>query len=136
MEALLQTCVELLEAGEDFALATVIESHGSAPRGAGAMMAVRRDGSIAGTVGGGSLEARAMEAGASVLDSGGGVLLPFDLSNADAAKSDMICGGKGRMAVVKVTPADLPAFSAALEAARVSGHGFLATAWPPDGVGA
>lgn len=135
MEKLLQICVDLLKDGEDFALAMVVESHGSAPRGAGAMMAVRRDGSSSGTVGGGSLEARAMEAGVSVLDNGGGVLLPFDLTNADAAKSDMICGGKGLMAVIHVTPAQLPHLSAALAAAGEGGHGFLVLEWPRDGAG-
>ena len=136
MEKLLQICVDLLKDGEDFALAMVVESHGSAPRGAGAMMAVRRDGSASGTVGGGSLEAQAMEAGISVLDNGGGLLLPFDLSNTDAAKSDMICGGRGLMAVLRVTPAQLPDLSAALAAAGEGGHGFLVLSWPRDGAGA
>lgn len=137
MEKLLQLCVELLEAGEAFALAVVVESQGSAPRGAGAMMAVRRDGSIAaGTVGGGSLEARAIDAGRAVLEDGGGALLPFDLTNADAAKSDMICGGRGRLAVVRAAPGDLPVFAAALEAARTGGHGFLVLSWPREDGGA
>lgn len=132
MEKLLQSCVHLLEAGESFALAVIVESHGSTPRGAGAVMAVRRDGSIAGTVGGGVLEARAVKAGIELLNGGGGRLLSFDLTNANAAESEMICGGSGRMAIVKVGPEARPVFSAALEAARSGGNGFLAVAWPPE----
>ena len=44
------------ERGEAIALVTVIGATGSAPRGMGATMADRKDGSIVGTVGGGNLE--------------------------------------------------------------------------------
>lgn len=48
--------VRLGTLGEPVALVTVIDKEGSAPRGMGAVMAVRGDGSIVGTVGGGNLE--------------------------------------------------------------------------------
>jgi len=50
----------LSRAGRPFALATVIEHSGSAPRKAGAKMLVRSDGTILGSVGGGRVEAETL----------------------------------------------------------------------------
>ena len=47
---------ELLKHGEDFAVATIVKTEGPTPRGPGAKMIVRRDGSIYGSVGGGPVE--------------------------------------------------------------------------------
>jgi xanthine dehydrogenase accessory factor len=41
--------LELLEQGENFAVATIFDKSGSAPRAEGAKMVVRADGSIIGT---------------------------------------------------------------------------------------
>ena len=57
---LYEEAVSLLEHKKDFALATVITSDGSTPRASGAKMIIREDGSIFGTIGGGSLEASVM----------------------------------------------------------------------------
>jgi xanthine dehydrogenase accessory factor len=48
--------IEAKKRNEPLVLATVIESLGSAPREAGARMLVRQDGSLLGTVGGGTIE--------------------------------------------------------------------------------
>ncbi|MCP4714970.1 MAG: hypothetical protein GY868_07625, partial [Deltaproteobacteria bacterium] len=48
--------VEAKKRNEPLVLATVIESLGSAPRGAGARMIIRQDGTTLGTVGGGAIE--------------------------------------------------------------------------------
>lgn len=133
MEKLLNTCAAWLEAGTPLALALIVERHGPAPRGAGTMMAVRGDRTIAGTVGGGLLEARAVEAGLRVLETGGGAMLPFDLTSTDAAQSGMICGGSGRMIVLRVLPGDLPVLAAARDAALSGGRGALEIQWGPDG---
>lgn len=60
MKRLYRDMVRLLRAGESFAVATIFDKVGSAPRGAGAKMVVRGDGSILGSIGGGRLEADAM----------------------------------------------------------------------------
>ena len=52
----METVLACRKRGEAVALVTVIGATGSAPRGMGATMAVRKDGSIVGTVGGGNLE--------------------------------------------------------------------------------
>jgi xanthine dehydrogenase accessory factor len=87
----------LVRGGEPFVLATVVESSGSTPRSSGAKMAVRGDGSIIGTVGGGLAEARACrEAGKMLAESrpdGEARLMEVDMTQELAADSDMICGG-------------------------------------------
>jgi xanthine dehydrogenase accessory factor len=50
-----------LERGQRLALVTVIRADGSSPRKIGAHMVVRDDGSIAGTIGGGTVEHRLIE---------------------------------------------------------------------------
>ena len=84
---------ELLERGEDFVLARITNRQGSAPRTAGAWMIVRAGGAISGTIGGGLLEAIAMEKSALVLQDGVSRFLAFDLNHEDISNMDMICGG-------------------------------------------
>lgn len=56
---------QLLQRGERVAMVTVVQNEGSSPRKTGARMLVRQDGSIVGTIGGGTVEheviARAQE---------------------------------------------------------------------------
>ena len=67
MREILDDVLALLDGGEDFALVKLIGDRGSTPRAAGAEMLVRRDGSIAGTIGGGLLELTMMKQAADVL---------------------------------------------------------------------
>ena len=53
------TCCTLFERQESFALVTILTRLGSAPRTAGTRMLVRATGEVAGTIGGGQLEAEA-----------------------------------------------------------------------------
>jgi xanthine dehydrogenase accessory factor len=59
--AWLEKAGELARAGRPFALVTVIQVRGSAPRGAGAKLIVEADGTFYGTVGGGHLEEAVLE---------------------------------------------------------------------------
>lgn len=95
---------ERLAKEESVAVATIFENVGSSPRHAGAKMAVFADGSIHGTIGGGRLEAAAIETAKAALLTGNGSLFHFDLTNEDAATSDMICGGYGDV-LISVYPA-------------------------------
>lgn len=79
---------------EKFVLARVLEKHGSAPCDQGFQIAVFEDGRTLGTVGGGAVEARVIEQSlAMLLHKGHDRILGYDLSNTDAAKLGMICGG-------------------------------------------
>ena len=78
-----QTVSDRLFRGETVAFATIFENVGSSPRHAGAKMAIYRDGTIFGTIGGGKLEAMAIEAAKEALVSGFGSRRHFDLTNED-----------------------------------------------------
>lgn len=70
----LDELARLTESGTPHVLVTVAEAQGSAPREAGAKMVVTADG-LAGTVGGGNLEHKALELARRLLREGGGPTL-------------------------------------------------------------
>jgi xanthine dehydrogenase accessory factor len=117
MRELFEAMAELLAGGQSFVVATLFDRVGSAPRMAGAKMVVRPDGSIAGTIGGGRLEADAMRAAREVLATRRSTLQAFDLTSLDVAGTDMICGGRGQILLDFVDAAD-PASQAVCQAVR------------------
>jgi xanthine dehydrogenase accessory factor len=98
--------VRLLHNGESFAVATIFDNIGSAPRTNGAKMLVRACGSIAGSIGGGRLEADAIRLALEMLSARQTVIQSFDLTSKDAAGMDMICGGTGEVLIDFVDAAD------------------------------
>ncbi|XXJ19376.1 XdhC family aldehyde oxidoreductase maturation factor [Desulfovibrio caledoniensis] len=108
MQAFVRDVAGLAGADVPFVLVTVVESSGSTPRSSGAKMAVRGDGTIIGTVGGGLAEARACRAAQEMLRSGaadGEARMMFvDMTQELAANSDMICGGGLSMLLEKAMP--------------------------------
>ncbi len=106
MKNFVRKIVRLLDAGESVALATVVDSSGSTPRSSGAKMAVRRDGKIEGTVGGGIVEAKACRCAAGLLERGGqsAVLSQMNLNSDLASGTDMICGGDLTLFMETVEP--------------------------------
>lgn len=94
----------LRDAGEPIALATVLSVKGSAPRGAGAKMAVLSNGRILGTVGGGSPEAEVCEAARAVLREGRARIVHLDLTADVAAATGAICGGTMEVFVEPLRP--------------------------------
>jgi xanthine dehydrogenase accessory factor len=73
-------------------LATVAGTRGSTPRKPGAKMAVRPDGSICGTIGGGCGEAEVWQAAMETMRDGQPRLVTVDLTE-DVDGDDKICGG-------------------------------------------
>lgn len=94
MRNLIETLCQLLETGEDLVVATILSSRGSAPRTAGTKMIIRSNGDIFGTIGGGLIEARAQQTAPEVYASGQSQSYVFDMTGAQAATMDMICGGE------------------------------------------
>jgi xanthine dehydrogenase accessory factor len=93
-----------LAAGHSVVRAAIVTREGSAPRTAGASMLVFADGSAAGTVGGGLVEARVLKAAAEVLANGAPRIMDFNLTGEMAAGADMICGGSLRIFVERLDP--------------------------------
>jgi len=81
------------EDGKPVALATVVQTWGSSPRGAGAKMALTPDGKITGSVSGGCVEGAVFEAGVDVLKTGQPQLLHFGVADETAWEVGLACGG-------------------------------------------
>jgi len=79
--------------GQPIALATVIQTWGSAPRGVGAKMALTPAGEIAGSVSGGCVEGAVFEAGVQTLKSGRPQLVHFGVADETAWEVGLACGG-------------------------------------------
>ncbi len=82
-----------LQENTPVALATVVEVSGSTPARKGAKMLIYPDGSIKGTIGGGSMEAAVIEEGKNSIEKGLSRFLEYKLNQEEAAGLGMVCGG-------------------------------------------
>ena len=84
----------LIERERPFALATVVRTKGSTPQKPGSKMLVREDGSFAGTLGGGCIEADAYTASKLAMAEGTPAdVQGFTLNDDLAAQDGLVCGG-------------------------------------------
>jgi xanthine dehydrogenase accessory factor len=113
-DAALTAIQEWSAAGEPAALATVIKVNGSAPRGPGAKLAVRGDGTMAGSVSGGCVEGDVVEQSLQVLKKGEPRLLHYGISDELAMGVGLMCGGEIDVVIEPVDEALLD-FAAAAE---------------------
>ncbi len=120
--------LELLKAGERVALAVVIETEGSTPQVPGAAALFTRRGLAAGTVGGGTAEARAQKAADRALRTGRSVLLSFDLAGELNLDADGVCGGSMRLLIDADPGRDRSVFAVVLRAMKSRRPGVLAVA--------
>jgi xanthine dehydrogenase accessory factor len=90
------------EAGEPAALATVVETWGSAPRPAGSQLVCNGRGDFAGSVSGGCVEVAVIEAAQAVMATGNTQLLSFGVSDEQAWSVGLACGGRIRVFVEPV----------------------------------
>ena len=86
----------------------VVDDTGSAPRGAGAAMAVGENGLICGTIGGGNLEYQSTKMAQQLLLDGESKLEHFRLSPNQVADLGMICGGNVDVLFLYVPTGDEP----------------------------
>jgi len=80
-------------AGEDVAIATVVETWGSSPRPLGSKMAVTRSGKMAGSVSNGCIEGAVFEEAQKVLEAGQGRIAAFGVADDVAFDVGLACGG-------------------------------------------
>jgi len=85
-----QAILDVLDAGSSASVCTVVHSSGSSPQKMGSKMLVHQDGSIVGTIGGGTIEHAVIKEAQTVLSSGRSQLFKAHLSR-DLA---MCCGGR------------------------------------------
>ncbi len=85
--------VKLRQEGRRGAVATIVNVRGSIPSFETAKMLVRDDGSIAGTIGGGCVEAEIWQAAREVMESEKPRTLTFNLNHDPKYDSGLVCGG-------------------------------------------
>ncbi|MCX7565209.1 XdhC family protein [Sulfitobacter sp. F26169L] len=91
-----------IEAGKRVAIATVIETWGSAPRRVGAQMVVSDAGEMEGSVSGGCVEGAVVVEALEALDDRECKLLEYGVSDGDAFAVGLACGGNIRVLVEPV----------------------------------
>lgn len=84
---------DLIEAGEDFVIAKVVDTHGSTPRKKGAWLLMKKDGTKVGTVGGGLVEAESEKLCMEAFETKKSFIHHFSLSPNASDGLDMRCGG-------------------------------------------
>lgn len=108
MRDLLPTIGTWYDSAETFGLATVVSTYRSAPREAGAAMAVSAGGEAVGSVSGGCVEGAVYELAQQVVDDGTPVLQRYGVSDDDAFSVGLTCGGIIDIFVERVNHADYP----------------------------
>ena len=88
---------EWLTAGRKVALATVIETWGSAPRPVGSQLAICNDASFVGSVSGGCIEGDVVTRAADMLETGKPEILEYGIADARAWEVGLACGGRIRI---------------------------------------
>ena len=96
--------VRLRNLGQKCALATIVDVRGSIPSYESAKLLVREDGSMAGTIGGGCVEAEVWNAAREVIDTEKPKRLQFNLGQDAAYDNGLICGGQLEVFVEPVLP--------------------------------
>jgi len=99
--------VALQREGRKGAVATIVNVRGSIPSFKSAKMLVRDDGSIAGTIGGGCVEAEVWQAARDVIASEKPRSLTFDLNEDPKYDTGLVCGGTLEIFIEPVLPTPL-----------------------------
>ena len=101
---LYQMINEAGERGERVVVATVAHTRGSTPQQRGAKMIFFQNGEVAGTVGGGCIEAEVWAEAQIALRSGSSALHHFSLTADEASEEGMVCGGTMDIFVEALNP--------------------------------
>jgi xanthine dehydrogenase accessory factor len=101
---LFEEIVRLRREGKRAALATIVHTNGSIPSYESSRMLVREDGSIAGTIGGGCVEAEVWAAAKDVIRAEAPRKMVFNLNNEASYDNGLICGGTLEIFVEPILP--------------------------------
>jgi xanthine/CO dehydrogenase XdhC/CoxF family maturation factor len=102
-EDILQAAEDWQKAGRGVALATVVETWGSAPRPAGSNLVINDNGTFLGSVSGGCVEGAVVTEALDVIASGQPKMLEFGVADETAWNVGLSCGGTIRVFVEKVS---------------------------------
>ena len=101
-EDILKAAEDWRKQGRDVALATVVETWGSAPRPVGANLVIDGEGNFLGSVSGGCVEGAVVTEALDVIADGKPKTLEFGVADETAWKAGLSCGGTIRVYVEKV----------------------------------
>jgi xanthine/CO dehydrogenase XdhC/CoxF family maturation factor len=101
-EDILQAAEDWRKAGKGVALATVVETWGSAPRPVGSNLVIDQEGNFLGSVSGGCVEGAVVTEALDVIETGKPRMLEFGVADDTAWKVGLSCGGTIRVYVEKV----------------------------------
>lgn len=91
-----------LKDGRRVALATVIETWGSAPRPTGSHLVIDSNGNFEGSVSGGCVEGAVVAEAFDVIEAGASRMLEFGVADETAWKVGLSCGGRIRIYVERL----------------------------------
>lgn len=98
----LMTAEAWRKAGRGVAIATVVETWGSAPRPVGSHLVVDADGSFEGSVSGGCVEGAVVAEAMDVIGAGKAKMLEFGVADETAWRVGLSCGGRIKVYVEKL----------------------------------
>src|SRR6202171_2204551 len=140
MREILGELVEWTGAGEDIALATVVETWGSSPRPIGSKMGVTRSGKMAGSVSNGCIEGAVFEEAQRVLKSREPRVAAFGVADGGGVEVGLACGGHIEVVGEPLGPVHERLIAklhrneqATLRTNLVTGEAELVEGWTPPG---
>ncbi|MCQ8782741.1 XdhC family protein [Mangrovibrevibacter kandeliae] len=98
----LGTAEAWLAEGRRLALATVVETWGSAPRPTGSHLVIDADGNFEGSVSGGCVEGAVVAEAVDVIEAGEPRMLEFGVADETAWRVGLSCGGRIRVRVERL----------------------------------
>ncbi len=93
---------KLMKKGKEVAIATVVETWGSAPRPVGSHLIIDEDGNFHGSVSGGCVEGAVVAEAMDVIADGNPRMLEFGVADETAWRVGLSCGGRIRVYVERV----------------------------------
>ena len=119
--------IDKIKKNERVALATIIQTQGSAPQVPGASALFSKSGLLRGTLGGGILEATAQKKANAALEDGQSEILDFDLTSETMSAEEAVCGGRVRVLIDASPQVHLETFEDLYQSQNERASGILAT---------
>ena len=88
--------------GKAVAIATVMETWGSAPRPVGSHLVINQDGDFEGSVSGGCVEGAVVSEAIDIIETGKAKMLEFGVADETAWRVGLSCGGRIRVYVERL----------------------------------
>ena len=99
---ILDQAISWMDEGRKVAVATVVETWGSAPQPVGSQLLIDADGNFEGSVSGGCVEGAVILEAADVIASGKSTVMEFGVADETAWEVGLACGGRIKVLVEPV----------------------------------